>query len=213
MKYTYYPGCSVSATANIYRDSIDAIAPSLGLELGGASTTGTAGGRRVHVGQGAHELAISARNLASPSGPPRRRDPRAARATPCSTRRTTTSPVSRAADENRQALEAGGLTYGGSIRVRHLLEVICTRYRMRGASSKVSRSSRLKVASYYGCQIVRPEKGFDDPDEPRSSTISPRGGRRAGRLSNEDRLLRASLMGTEGDSRCGSARTCSSTRS
>ena len=26
MKYTYYPGCSVSATANIYQDSIDAIA-------------------------------------------------------------------------------------------------------------------------------------------------------------------------------------------
>jgi len=33
MKYTYYPGCSVNATANIYRDSITAIAPALGLEL------------------------------------------------------------------------------------------------------------------------------------------------------------------------------------
>ena len=33
MKYTYYPGCSVKATANLYQESIDSVTPLLGIEL------------------------------------------------------------------------------------------------------------------------------------------------------------------------------------
>ncbi|HCP60268.1 MAG TPA: disulfide reductase, partial [Dehalococcoidia bacterium] len=35
--------------------------------------------------------------------------------------------------------------------------------------SKVKKSLEgLKVAPYYGCQLVRPETGFDDPESPHS---------------------------------------------
>ena len=71
--------------------------------------------------------------------------------------------------EVKEALDAGGLTYHGSVRVRHLLDVLVNDIGYDSIAEKVQKSlGGLKVAPYYGCQVVRPRYGFDHPEFPQS---------------------------------------------
>ena len=168
MKYTYYPGCSVSATANIYQDSIDAIAPALGLELEELEDWNCCGATAYMSVKELMSFAISARNLALAEQ--HHRDV----VTPCSACYTVLNKTNRYFREYPdlrskigQALEAGGLSYSGNVRVRHLLDVVCSDVGCEKIRSLVVKKlTGLKVAPYYGCQIVRPETDFDDPDDP-----------------------------------------------
>lgn len=168
MKYTYYPGCSVLATANIYKDSIDAIAGAINLELEELEDWNCCGATAYMSVKELMSFAISARNLALAEE--FHRDV----VTPCSAcyvvLNKTNQYFSEYPDLRRklgQALEAGGLSYSGTLRVRHLLEVIVNDVGTEKISSIVkNRLEGLRVAPYYGCQIVRPDAGFDDPDEP-----------------------------------------------
>jgi len=68
-----------------------------------------------------------------------------------------------------EALAAGGLEYRGSIRVRHILDVFANDISRDEITSKVKVDlSGLKVAPYYGCQVVRPAPSFDDVEYPQS---------------------------------------------
>jgi heterodisulfide reductase subunit B len=63
------------------------------------------------------------------------------------------------------------IDYRGEVKVRHLLEVILEDVGVEGLRLKVSKKMEgLKVASYYGCLLVRPPKvmQFDDPEQPHS---------------------------------------------
>jgi heterodisulfide reductase subunit B len=67
-----------------------------------------------------------------------------------------------------EALAAANLKYGGGVRVRHLAEVLYNDITPEAIAAKVPKPLKgLKVAAYYGCQLVRPD-GFDDPESPRS---------------------------------------------
>jgi heterodisulfide reductase subunit B len=67
-----------------------------------------------------------------------------------------------------EALAAADLKYGGGVRVRHLAEVLYSDITPEVIGAKVTRSLKgLRVAPYYGCQLVRPN-GFDDPESPHS---------------------------------------------
>jgi heterodisulfide reductase subunit B len=67
-----------------------------------------------------------------------------------------------------QCLAAGGLSYqAGRVKVRHILDVIYTDVGERAIRDKVVRPlTGLRVAPYYGCQVVRPEADFDNPEYP-----------------------------------------------
>jgi len=67
-----------------------------------------------------------------------------------------------------QCLAAGGLNYQpGRVRVRHILDVIYTDIGERAIRDKVVRPlTNLRVAPYYGCQVVRPDVSFDNPEYP-----------------------------------------------
>jgi len=68
-----------------------------------------------------------------------------------------------------EALAAGGLEYHGTVKVRHLLDVLANDIGYDAIKSKVKRNiGGLKVAPYYGCQVVRPKFGFDHPESPQS---------------------------------------------
>jgi len=72
-------------------------------------------------------------------------------------------------EQVNEALAAGNLTYQGGVRVRHLAEVLYNDIGPEAIKAKVSKSlDGLKVASYYGCQLVRPNVEFDDPESPHS---------------------------------------------
>ena len=68
-----------------------------------------------------------------------------------------------------EALKAGGLEYRGSVKVRKVLDVYVKDVGYDIIASKVKKSLKgLKVASYYGCQEVRPVfGGRDHPEYPR----------------------------------------------
>jgi len=68
-----------------------------------------------------------------------------------------------------QVLAEVGLKYHGKVRVRHLLEVSLNDVTFEVIESKVVNSLKgLRVAPYYGCQLVRPDLGFDHPEFPQS---------------------------------------------
>jgi heterodisulfide reductase subunit B len=65
------------------------------------------------------------------------------------------------------ALNAADLQYTGSIKVRHLLEVIVNDIGENKVKARVKRKiSGLKVAPYYGCQLTRPFGEIDDKEFP-----------------------------------------------
>jgi heterodisulfide reductase subunit B len=68
----------------------------------------------------------------------------------------------------REALDRD---YDGSVKVRHLVEVLLEDVGLEGIANARKRSlNGLKVACYYGCLLVRPPGilKFDDPENPTS---------------------------------------------
>ncbi len=72
---------------------------------------------------------------------------------------------------NEELVKAGARPYEGSIDVTHLLWYLATE---EGLSLLETRGPKglngLRVAPYYGCQLLRPSSvmGFEDPDQPQS---------------------------------------------
>jgi len=66
------------------------------------------------------------------------------------------------------ALEADNLKFSGDIQVKHLMEVFVDDVGYEELQDKVSHPLQgLRVAPYYGCQIVRPKKDHEDVENPR----------------------------------------------
>jgi heterodisulfide reductase subunit B len=71
---------------------------------------------------------------------------------------------------NQVAL-ALGERYAGDVPVYHMLEIVAKAAQAPGFEDKIKRRLKgLKVASYYGCLLVRPPDitGFDDQEDPQS---------------------------------------------
>ena len=65
------------------------------------------------------------------------------------------------------ALEEDNLHFTGNIGVKHLIEVFCQDVGPEELKSKVTKPlAGLRVAPYYGCQIVRPQKEKEDVEQP-----------------------------------------------
>jgi len=66
-----------------------------------------------------------------------------------------------------EALADGGLSYSGKTNVRHPLDVLMNDVGIDAILKKQKQNlNGLKIAPYYGCQIVRPDKTFDDHENP-----------------------------------------------
>ncbi|MEK6572461.1 MAG: CoB--CoM heterodisulfide reductase iron-sulfur subunit B family protein [Bacteroidota bacterium] len=72
------------------------------------------------------------------------------------------------AEHINYALEEDNLHFTGSSAVRHLIEVFVNDVGLEEIKTKVTRPlDGLRVAPYYGCQIVRPRKNHEDVEQPR----------------------------------------------
>jgi len=66
-----------------------------------------------------------------------------------------------------EAMAVGGLEYHGTVRVRHILDVFANDISRVEISSLLKIGlNGLKVAPYYGCQVIRPVPSFDDVENP-----------------------------------------------
>ncbi len=168
MKYAYYPGCSLEKTQRGYDASVREVFAALGQELVEIDDWNCCGATVYMSVQETVSLAVSARNLAL-----------AERmgmdvVAPCSSCFTVLSKTNRLLkaipDMHRDvndALAEGGLTYSGATAVRHPLDILMNDVGIDTILKCQKRSlGGLKVAPYYGCQIVRPDKTFDDRENP-----------------------------------------------
>jgi len=170
MKYSYFPGCSLHATAVAYGLSVEAVAKALGIELIELEDWNCCGSSPSSSVDELVSTCVAARDLAlaEKTG--------LDLVTPCSscycTLRKANSVLRqypKLKEEVNEALAAGDLEYHTGVKVRHLAEVVVNDLGPEAIAAKVQRSlDGLKVAVYYGCQIVRPGPGFDDPEFPQS---------------------------------------------
>jgi heterodisulfide reductase subunit B len=73
-------------------------------------------------------------------------------------------------DMRKKTADAAGRDYDGSVNVKHLVEVLLQDLGPEALKQSFTHSlAGLKVASYYGCLLVRPHEvtHFDDPENPK----------------------------------------------
>ena len=171
MNYLYYPGCSLEGSAREYDISTRALMDALGTELYEIEDWTCCGATAAEATSAMLALALPARNLALAEGMGRAEDI----LVPCSACYLNLKTVEKrlhepdTADTIRTALAPESLTLTGSLRVRHLLDVLSADIGPAKISDQVRcRLEGIVVAPYYGCQCLRPYAIFDDPERPES---------------------------------------------
>jgi succinate dehydrogenase / fumarate reductase, cytochrome b subunit len=173
LRVAYYKGCLASLSAKELDISTQALAPKVGIELEELDSVTCCGAGDIHEAEPDYYLHLNARILAY------------AEATGCDTLMTVCNVCTlnlRQANYQLQIdaglrervndnLEAVGVPrYGGKVEVLHFLWLVAGTHfeQLKAAAHKGLRG--LKIAPFYGCQILRPSKllGFDDPDRPES---------------------------------------------
>jgi heterodisulfide reductase subunit B2 len=169
VKYAYYPGCSLEAGSAAYDMSVRAVLNQLEVQLDELDDWNCCGATEYFSQNELVATSVIARNLALVDGD---HDQLVAPCAACflNLKKTDKLMSDHPAMKRKvnEALAAGGLRYHpGRVRVRHLLDVLYTDIGPEAIKAKVVQPlTGLRVAPYYGCQIVRPLNGFDNPEYP-----------------------------------------------
>jgi len=167
-EYAYFPGCSLEKLAISYHQSSMETTRKLGVELKELDDWNCCGATAYsHVDEllaytlGARNIAIAEKaNLDIVA--------------PCSACFKNTYFTNKdlqedpdLADHVNYALEEDDLTFSGSVKVKHLMEVLVHDVGLKEIQSKVVKPLEgLRVAPYYGCQILRPRKNGEEVENP-----------------------------------------------
>ena len=176
MKYGYYPGCSLERNASSYHVSSMAIAKPLGIEFQEIKDWNCCGATEYMTINLMAAYALISRNLALAES--QLTDGRQVVA-PCSMCFLNMSKADHYLTEDEKFAEKINIALGeaklhytpGSIRTRHLLEIMIEDVGLETISAKVTKPlSGLKIAPYYGCLITRPGylSKFDNYEYPTS---------------------------------------------
>lgn len=167
-EFAYFPGCSLEKMASSYHQSAMETSRKLGVTLKELEDWNCCGATTYsHVDELlAHTL--SARNIAI-----------AEKAdldmvAPCSACYKNTYFTNKylqedpdLADHINYALEEDDLSFSGKVRVKHLMDVFVEDVGFEEIKSKVVKPLEgLRVAPYYGCQILRPRKNGENVENP-----------------------------------------------
>jgi len=162
-RYLYYPGCSLRGTGKAYEESLLAVFKVLGIELEELEDWNCCGSPAHMAIDEMGSFALAGRNLAIAEK--KQLDLLA----PCSACFVALNKAQQYIQENPQAAErlehgfkAAGLAYQGVAKVRHPLDVLINDVGLEPIRKTIKTPlTGLKVAPYYGCQIVRPYATFD----------------------------------------------------
>ncbi len=170
MKVSYYPGCTLKSNAKNFEDSTLCALRELGVEVKELARWNCCGT--------VYSLATDdlMRHLASVRNLIRVKEEQADSVmTLCAMCYNTLKRVNERIKADPESLEKihkfmdeEKIAYQGDVKVRHLLELLREDVRWETIGGKVSKPLRnLKVASYYGCLLVRPKEiGLDDMENP-----------------------------------------------
>jgi heterodisulfide reductase subunit B len=171
MKYAYYPGCSLRESAREYDDTTRIVLEALGAELVEIPGWTCCGAAAVEAVDRTMAVALPARNLALAGT----HIPEADVLAPCSACYLNLLKAARRIDDDHELhrhiaglLQAEGLELAGPYRVRHLLDVLNNDFADSVTEHVTTPLEGVRIAPYYGCQILRPYAVFDDPERPRS---------------------------------------------
>ncbi len=169
MKYAYFPGCSAESTARDMHQSTLAVAEKLGIQLVEPKGWTCCGATAGHQTDRILAVALPAATLVKV------KDMGLDLVVNCAACYNRMKVANHQIAGNRQVrakvAEALGRDYDGSVKVRHLLEVLLDDVGVDAIRKALHSSlSGMKVACYYGCLLVRPSEvtGFDDPENPSS---------------------------------------------
>lgn len=168
MKYAYYPGCSLKATAIEYDMSTKKTTEALGIDLWEIPDWNCCGASSAHVTSELLALALPARNnaIAEDEG----LDLAISCAACYSRCKTTQVAVRNSKDTQKEISEIIERPYEAKSTVRSLVDIVLNDYGLDKLKEKVTNPLEgLKAVSYYGCLLVRPaEVSIDDPEDPTS---------------------------------------------
>jgi len=173
MKYLYYPGCSLKSTGRAYEESLLETFSALDRPLSELNDWNCCGATAYMSVSELKAFALCARNFAlaeRQSGT----DEECNLVVPCAAcylglvkARRYLDKYPKIRHQVRTALAAAGLEYNSHTRVRHPLDVLLRDIGIDALRAKQVRSLEgLRVACYYGCQLVRPYADFDDAHRP-----------------------------------------------
>jgi len=175
MSYLYFPGCSLQSTGRAYEESLLAVFKALGTALTELDDWNCCGATAYMSVSELKSFALSARNLAlaqrqgAGSLPIDLVVPCAACYLGLNKTRHYLNEEPGIREKVDQALSSAGLQYTDGVRVRHPLDVLVNDIGCATIKNHVTRPlDGLRVASYYGCQLVRPYADFDDQHAPTS---------------------------------------------
>lgn len=173
MKYAYFPGCSIDASAKEYAMAANAINKHLDIEFVEIPEWNCCGAiDAVYAYNPLMSISLSARNLALAES--MKMDV----VTLCSACYFTLNRANNMLRDNAdmkskvdKAINDAGLKYAGGVKVRHYMDIIANDVGFEKIRQQVKVPLKgLRVAPYYGCLIVRPTgiQRFDDPEHPMS---------------------------------------------
>jgi heterodisulfide reductase subunit B2 len=171
MRIGYYPGCAITkgATSEEYGTSVMEVAKVIGPELEEINDWNCCGASSAHATNHKLSTALSVRNisLAEKDGFKEILAP-----CPMCSQRLIISQKDVADDEKlrKEVEDAIEMSCNNNVKISNYLEII-KNYSMDEIAEKKKKTPKdLKIASYYGCLLVRPPKvlKFDDPEDPKS---------------------------------------------
>jgi heterodisulfide reductase subunit B len=167
--YAYFPGCSLEKMAHSYHLSAMETTRALGVELKELEDWNCCGATAYFHVDELLAYTLCARNIAMAE------KEKLNLVAPCSGcyknmffTRAHLKHDPDLAEHINAALAEDNLQFSGSATVQHLIEVFVNDVGLEEIKAKVTRSlAGLRVAPYYGCQILRPRKGDEDVEQPR----------------------------------------------
>ncbi len=166
-EYAYFPGCSLEQIGLSYHHSSIETTSRLGVKLKELEDWNCCGSTTYFHVDELLAYTLCARNLAMAE------KDNLDLVTPCSACYKNSYFTNKhlredpdLADHINYALEADNLSYSGHIKVKHLIEVFIQDVGIEAIRDKVTKPLEgLKVAPYYGCQILRPKKDDEDVEQ------------------------------------------------
>ncbi len=167
--YAYFPGCSLEKMAHSYHVSAIETTRALGVELKELEDWNCCGATAYFHVDELLAFTLCARNIAMAE------KEKLSLVAPCSGcyknmffTRDHLNHDPDLAEHINEALAEDNLKYSGTSPVKHLIEVFVDDVGLPEIKSKVTNPLKgLRVAPYYGCQILRPRKAKEDVEQPR----------------------------------------------
>ena len=169
MKLSYFPGCTLNTTGKGFDNAVRASAAAVGLDLVELPDWNCCGATYPLIIDNMLELAAPAHVLVAA------RDEGSTVTTACTTCYNVLKRTNRFIREHEEERERINTfieaEYSGEVEVKDILHILRDDVGFDQVREKVQRPLQdLKVASYYGCMVLRPpdEVAYDDPDHPQS---------------------------------------------